>query len=163
MVGADNEIWHRRTCQAVQRERVRGVRPPCHGTPAESLPDRGHLKEYPRARPTRANSELHGISDTGAQGHALHLLGDPAPHLRPRAEPASQRLLLRLDPWTRERNLCPQWLTGLAGTASNEGMSTLPQPLTSCVNCAAEETDRNPLPCLNPALPLHETQPSLLA
>lgn len=27
MVGADNEIWDRRTCQAVRRERFRGVHP----------------------------------------------------------------------------------------------------------------------------------------
>lgn len=27
MVGADNEIWDGRTCQAVRRERFRGVRP----------------------------------------------------------------------------------------------------------------------------------------
>ena len=27
MVGADNEIWDRRTCQAVRRERFRGMHP----------------------------------------------------------------------------------------------------------------------------------------
>lgn len=27
MVGADNEVWDRRTCQAVRRERFRGVHP----------------------------------------------------------------------------------------------------------------------------------------
>ena len=39
MVGADDEIWDRRTCQAVRRERFRGVNPPW--TPTERLCDDG--------------------------------------------------------------------------------------------------------------------------
>ena len=39
MVGADDEIWDRRTCQTVRRERFRGVNPPW--TPTERLCDDG--------------------------------------------------------------------------------------------------------------------------
>lgn len=66
-----------------------------------------HLQEHLGARPTQANSELQGVSDTEAQ----KLSASPP---WPWAELESQPPLPRPDPCAYERHLCPRWLWGRA-------------------------------------------------
>lgn len=155
MVGADDEIWDRRTCQAVGRETFRGVNPPWNPNrkTVSLMASKGTL----RSQGHSCESWVPVLWALSLAARA-HVLGDAGP-----LPSAQAKLLLHRDspPQTPglRGEICILTCIGRDGWSQvqSRGVSTLPQPPTFRVNGTAGKIQTEThFPSRNPDTPFNE-------
>ena len=150
MVGADDEIWDRCTCQAVGRETFRGVNPLWN--PNRKTVSLMASKGTWRSQGPSGESWVPVLLALSPAACA-HVLGDAGPPPLCKGQAASAPRLPSPDPWAQGRDLRPHlhregWLE--PGPIKG-GVYTPATSHLSCERDCREDTDRNPFSQLEPS------------